>query len=86
MSQALITITIKLFAIYQEAYGVPELRRQFPPETTVSTVLDGLLREHPPLAKWRDLTRFGVNLQFVEGDTFLKDGDELVLIPPVSGG
>jgi len=38
------------------------------------------------LKQWRDLTRFGVNLQFVEPDTRLQDGDEVVLIPPVSGG
>ncbi|MEQ8961643.1 MAG: MoaD/ThiS family protein, partial [Coleofasciculus sp. C2-GNP5-27] len=35
---------------------------------------------------WRDLTRFGINLQFVEPDTILQAGDEVVLIPPVSGG
>jgi len=36
--------------------------------------------------KWRHLTRFGINWQFVEPETLLKDGDEVVLIPPVSGG
>ncbi|MGB5593492.1 MAG: MoaD/ThiS family protein [Crocosphaera sp.] len=86
MSQSSIVITIKLFAAYQEAYGVPELTRQFPAQTTVNTVLEMLIKEHPQLETWRKLTRFGVNLQFVEADTLLKDGDELVFIPPVSGG
>jgi sulfur-carrier protein len=49
-------------------------------------VCDRLLTEHPELEVWRDLTRFGVNLQFVEPDTVLQTGDEVVLIPPVSGG
>ena len=31
-------------------------------------------------------THFGVNLDFVPGDTLLQPGDEVVLIPPVSGG
>ncbi len=86
MSQFSIMITIKLFAAYQEAYGVPELTRQFPAQTTVNTVLEMLIKEHPELETWRELTRFGVDLQFVEADTVLKDGDELVFIPPVSGG
>lgn len=81
-----ITVTVKLFAAYQEAYGVSELTLTFPVETSVATVCDRLLNEHPELEQWRDLTRFGVNLQFVEADTVLQDGDELVLIPPVSGG
>lgn len=81
-----ITVTVKLFAAYQETYGVPELVRQFPPNTPVVAVLDQLLSEHPELQSWRNLTRFGINLEFVEADTLLQDGDEVVLIPPVSGG
>lgn len=86
MPESSITVTIKLFAVYQDAYGVPELRREFPAQTTVSAILDTLMSEHPELKFWRDITRFGVNLQFAEPDTILKDEDEVVLIPPVSGG
>ncbi|HEY9648394.1 MAG TPA: MoaD/ThiS family protein [Chroococcidiopsis sp.] len=81
-----ITVTVKLFAAYQEAYGVSELTLEFPCGATVAQVRDRLLQEQPQLNQWRDLTRFGVNLQFVEPDTALKNGDEVVLIPPVSGG
>ncbi|MBD0346557.1 MAG: MoaD/ThiS family protein [Coleofasciculus sp. Co-bin14] len=86
MSESVITVTIKLFAAYQEAYGVSELILKFPPQTPVAAVLERLISEHPELEQWRDLTRFGVNLQFVEPNTILQDGDEMVLIPPVSGG
>lgn len=81
-----VTVTVKLFAAYQEAYGVSEIVLEFPPNTTVAAVRDCLIHEHPQLSQWRDLTRFGVNLQFVEPDATLQDGDEVVLIPPVSGG
>ncbi len=84
--QLSINITVKLFAAYQEAYGVPELKRGFPNQTTVKAVLEELIQEHPELEQWQNVTRFGVNFQFVAPDTLLKDGDELVLIPPVSGG
>lgn len=81
-----ITVTIKLFAAYQEAYGVPELVLEFPESTPIAAVRDRLIAEHPELAKLRDITRFGLNLEFVEPETILNDGDEVVLIPPVSGG
>jgi molybdopterin synthase sulfur carrier subunit len=86
MSESVITITVKLFAAYQEAYGVSELVLNFPPQTPVINVLDHLIAQHPELKQWRNLTRFGINLQFVEAETLLQEGDEVVLIPPVSGG
>ena len=81
-----IKIIVKLFAAYQEAYNEPELMLEFPENTSVLQVREHLIDEHPELEKWRDVTRFGVNLNFVEPDTPLHDGDEVVLIPPVSGG
>ena len=86
MSDSSITITIKLFAAYQEAYNLPELQLNFPSQTTVGEILDYVLAQKPQLEKWRDVTRFGVNLQFVEANTILNHGDEIVFIPPVSGG
>lgn len=85
-SIASITVTLKLFAVYQEAIGVPEQSRQLPTGTTIAALLDQVLAEYPELAQWRSLTQFGVNLHFVAGDTVLQDGDEVVFIPPVSGG
>jgi len=79
-------VNVKLFAVYQEVYGKSELSLSFPEAATVSDVLDYLIQEKPELAKWRDVTRFGVNLQFVPAETVINDGDEIVLIPPVSGG
>ncbi|MCT7951349.1 MoaD/ThiS family protein [Ancylothrix sp. C2] len=86
MSENLISLTVKLFAAYQEAYGVPEIKLQLPAGSPVEAVLDYILREHPDLEKWRSVTRFGVNLEFVCPETLLQEGDEVVLIPPVSGG
>ena len=81
-----IKVKVKLFAVYQETLGTPELDLELNRETTVGHVLESLIKQQPKLAKWQDVTRFGVNLQFVDRDTILKNGDEVVLIPPVSGG
>jgi sulfur-carrier protein len=81
-----ITVTVKLFAVYQEAFGATEISYQFPPNTTVKAVLERLTLDRPQLAQWHDVTRFGINLEFVEPETIVCDRDEVVLIPPVSGG
>ncbi len=81
-----ITVTLKLFAVYQETLGRSEKVLSLPLGTTAGEVRDRLITEHPTLAPWRELTRFGINLQFAEADTLLQNQDELVLIPPVSGG
>ena len=86
MTKSLINVTVKLFAVYQEVYGKTELRLSFPEGSSVSDALDYLIQEKSELEKWRDVTRFGVNLQFVTAETLINDGDEIVLIPPVSGG
>ena len=86
MSTATITVTVKLFAAYQEACGVSEMQLEVERDAAVMVVRDRLIAQYPQLAQWRDLTRFGVNLQFVEPDIPVNDGDEVVLIPPVSGG
>jgi molybdopterin synthase sulfur carrier subunit len=86
VSHSSITITLKLFAAFGEAYGVSELTLEFPPDTPVSQVLESSIAQYPQLEQWRDRTRFGLNMEFVSPDTILQDGDEVVLIPPVSGG
>ncbi|WP_373403932.1 MoaD/ThiS family protein [Cylindrospermopsis raciborskii] len=86
VSSNLVVVTVKLFAAYQEAYGVTELQWEFPCNTPVRTICDRMISDHPQLSKWRDVTRFGINLMFVDPDTVLNHGDEVVIIPPVSGG
>ena len=81
-----ITVTIKLFAVYQEAFGTTEIAYQFPSNTPVKAVLDRLTLDRPQLAQWHEVTRFGINLEFVEPERIMLDRDEVVLIPPVSGG
>ena len=79
-------VSIKLFASYREAYGQDEVVLELPQGTTCAQVQAHLVRESPQLDRWSKIVRFGVNCQFVPPQTALVDGDELVLIPPVSGG
>ncbi len=55
-----------------------------------SAGLPDLMREicalHPGIEPQKKILRFAVNQEYVEGDTALRDGDEVALIPPVAGG
>jgi len=81
-----IQITVKLFAIFQEVLATDEMQIKLESGTSVSAIFDRLVSQHPQLEKWRSLTRYAVNLNFVEPQAILKNGDEVALIPPVSGG
>lgn len=82
----MIAVTVQLFAIYQETLGQDLLRLTLPEGSTVLDLLDRLLEDYPDLEPWRAVTRFGINLEFVPPETALRSGDEVVFIPPVSGG
>ena len=52
---------------------------------TVLELLKGSA-ELKPLLSCLDELRVAVNLEFVDFDTEVRDGDEVALMPPVSGG
>jgi sulfur-carrier protein len=79
-------VTVKLFAAYQETYGLSELQLEVAQGTTVSEVGDRIRAPHPVLHPLAPITRYGINLNFVEPEAIVQEGDEVVLIPPVSGG
>jgi sulfur-carrier protein len=85
-----ITVRVKLFAAFQEAIAENEIELNLPPQSDVASIYDRLLSQYPHLSAklepWRSLTRYAVNLEFAEPEKILQDGDEVALIPPVSGG
>lgn len=53
---------------------------------TVADALEALFAEHPGLDRHRARLAVAVNLEYVTPTHVLRAGDELALIPPVSGG
>ena len=79
-------VRVKLFAAYREAAGAKDLVRTVREGAVVADLLAALLQEFPPLARHRDTMLLAVNREFVEPTHRLRDGDELAVMPPVSGG
>ncbi|BAQ65182.1 MoaD/ThiS family protein [Geminocystis sp. NIES-3709] len=82
----LITVKIKLFAIYQEIYQQPEITLEITANTKLKDILSIIEKQKPSIKSWKQITRLAVNLEFVNPEYCLHDGDEIALIPPVSGG
>lgn len=81
-----VDVKVKLFAGVAEAIGRRELAISLEAGATVETAFAAIAAAHPNVAKMRDTLRFAVNREFAEASSILTDGDELALIPPVSGG
>ena len=79
-------ISIRAFAGYREAIGERTLRLDMAPETTVAQAWEALRGSYPRLTRLPTPAAFAVNDEYVRPDTPLRDGDELILVPPVSGG
>ncbi len=80
-------ITIKLFAILKDRAGLDELTMTQTPGT-VADLLQQLARSYPRLADLLSGNRImvSVNQEFVKQDACLREGDEVALMPPFSGG
>lgn len=86
MSGSIITIKVLLFGPARSAMGVESLVLELPAGATVDAVKSRLCDESSALAALLDSCRLAVNQQFAEDDTTVCDGDDIAVIPPVSGG
>ena len=57
-----------------------------PPHSTVSAAIESLASRFPDIRSDCRGIAFAVNRSYVNSEHELSDGDELALIPPVSGG
>lgn len=78
-------VRVRLFASYREAAGVGHLQLDLPAGATVRDAIAEITRRHPLVAGIRQLV-IAKNRDYVGLDEAVGEGDELALIPPVSGG
>ncbi|HUQ16518.1 MAG TPA: MoaD family protein [Candidatus Saccharimonadales bacterium] len=81
-------VQVRLFASYREAAGVAQLALDLPDGATVGDAISAIAHRYPAIGPFggdRALVA-ARNREYVARDATLRDGDEVALIPPVSGG
>ena len=79
-------ISLRHFALVRELLGRSREERDLAPGATAGEVWDTLVAEQPKLAAARKSVMVMVAQEYTTFDHVLADGDELVFVPPVSGG
>ena len=74
------------FASFREAVGRDEELREVPDGTSVKELWRALGEEHPFFARFPSAPPAAVNREYVDRDAVLREGDEVVFLPPVAGG
>ena len=79
-------LSVRFFALYRERAGCSVTQVAVPPGATVSDLVDEVRERFPRLAPPDVQIVVAVNEEYAGPDAPLTDGDEICLIPPVSGG
>jgi molybdopterin synthase catalytic subunit len=79
-------VRVRVFAGMRERLGTGEIPLALPEATDVAGLQASLAAEFPTLNLDRQRFTVTVNRTFARPDQVLVDGDEVALIPPVSGG
>ena len=81
-----IEVRVVLFSVLRELVGSSEIALKLPAPARGEDVVGRLAAEYPALRSYGSVTRLAVNEVYASPSTALRDGDEVALITPVSGG
>ena len=81
-----ITVKVLFFGRLRELTGLDEESVEQPASATLSDVFDVYSARYPQLAAFRPSLVASRNQEFATWDTRLSPGDEIAILPPVSGG
>ena len=79
-------VRVRLFASLREAVGRSEVELDLTDGSTAEDAWQSLAGKYAGLAPRRARLTAAVNRRYAPFDTPLREGDELVFVPPVSGG
>lgn len=86
MPPSTISITIRFFASVKDIAKKSETTVELPGASVADDVLSYLTTQYPDMQRFRSYIRIAVNEAYVDSSFELHDGDEVAIIPPVSGG
>jgi len=78
----IVAVTVRFFASLKERLGVEQQQIDASDVQTVADVWNAVV-ENEPLPS---TALVALNLEYVQADAAVKDGDEVAFFPPVTGG
>jgi molybdopterin synthase catalytic subunit len=86
LKQAPVRVKVLFFGVLREIAGRGEDCLDLPDGATLSAVFDHYAQRHPRLGEMKSSILLARNQQFSRGAVPVQEGDEIALLPPVSGG
>ena len=75
-----------MFATCRDAVGGKEIDLELEDGMTAGRLREELANRYPKLRGMKDILSVAVNAEYVGDEAVIGNGDEVALIPPVSGG
>lgn len=82
----MIKVQVRFFAAFREITGKDRIDVDVSSGTTAGELLDRLIADYPKLGPLAGVVQVAVNKEFAHRGTELQVDDEVVFLPPVSGG
>jgi molybdopterin synthase catalytic subunit len=79
-------ITVRFFALIRDRAGVSTIELNVPTGASAAIAVEMVGGHFPQLLPFLPRVACAVNQEYAQRDALLGEGDELALIPPVSGG
>ena len=79
-------VRVLFFGVLRECFPQPDLWLDLPPGSTVEALLAHCRSEQPAVGDLWTRLAVGVNREYANAARVLSEGDEVALLPPVSGG
>lgn len=79
-------VRVLFFASLREKVKASEATETLADGARVADLWEQLCSKHPAIAPMAASVSFAVNREYADRELVLHDGDEVALIPPVSGG
>lgn len=80
------TVKVLFFGLLKDIVGRSEDAIELPADATMGTLFERYASQYPRLREMADSIALARNHEFAQLDVVLTDGDEVALMPPVSGG
>src|SRR5215510_13560140 len=86
MENESITVRVLFFGAARDVTGHEEIQLSLASATTAESARSQILSDYPNLRRFGNSLLLAVNQEYARPEREIRDGDELALFPPVSGG